>query len=72
MSRPTWVLRVITTAPVRWRIARSTPPILNAKIGKHALVNPMLNTQTRRSESMHHNSAFLPSNRHSRVTGESA
>ena len=59
MSRPTRVLRVDTNALVHWRIARSTPPILNAKLSKYTLVNPMLNTL--HDENMHYNSTFLPS-----------
>jgi hypothetical protein len=47
-------------------MARGTPPILNAKLGKYTLVNPMLytelDTQSSRGENMHHSSALLPSN----------
>ena len=65
MSSPTRVLLVTTSASVCWRIARGTPPMLNAKLGKYTLVNPMLYPESTTSawgiEDMHRSHVYLPS-----------
>ena len=66
MPTPTRVHLVSTTASVRWRIARGTPPILNAKLGEYTLVNPILNalldTQTSLVENARNRHVCFPSN----------
>jgi hypothetical protein len=64
MHTPTRVLLVSTTASVRWRIVRGTPPLFNAKLGKYTLVNPILSTKldSQSRANVHPKDIFLPSN----------
>jgi hypothetical protein len=41
MDNPTQILRVSTSASVRWRINRTSPVFFDAKLGGYTLINPI-------------------------------